>query len=227
MLQNGFSWARVIREVFVEEIRTFGQTLKDRILKAFADVEQEADKLKKEEYRRLLQAPASEDGGPGMDVLAERAEDEAIDFYISMTDLKQGIINMFSVAFHELFRQQLMNFHRKELLEWHEEHNQKLWTMDEIRNRLSHHGIDITSFGSYKKVFQELRRAANVVKYGEGEASENLRKIRPDLFLAPPGSSYKPLAGQGLVISSDDIASYTKAIEEFWEELASVLEKQS
>ena len=100
MLQNGFFSARVIREVFVEEIRTFGQALKDRILKAFADVEQEAEKLKKEEYRRLLQAPASEDGGPGMDVLAERAEDEAIDFYISMTDLKQGIINMFSVALH-------------------------------------------------------------------------------------------------------------------------------
>lgn len=168
MLQNEFFWARFIREVFVEEIRTLGQALKDRILKAFANVEQEAEKLKDEQYRRLLQAPASEDGGPGMDVVAESAEDEAINFYTSMADLKQGIINIFSVALHHLFGQQLMNFHRKELLEPHEEHNQKLWTMDEIRNRLSHHGIDITSFGSYKKVFQELRRAANVVKHGEG-----------------------------------------------------------
>ena len=45
MLQNELFWVRVIREVFVEEIRTFGQVLKDRILKAFVNIEQEAEKL--------------------------------------------------------------------------------------------------------------------------------------------------------------------------------------
>ncbi len=39
------------------------------MLKGFYNVEQEAEKLAEEEYKRLLQAPVGEDGGPGMDVL--------------------------------------------------------------------------------------------------------------------------------------------------------------
>ena len=83
MLGNELFWAHYIRGVFIEETRTLGQALKGRILKAFVNIEQEAEKLKGEEYKRLLQAPASKDGGPGMDVPAESAEDEAIDFYIN------------------------------------------------------------------------------------------------------------------------------------------------
>lgn len=226
MIRNGIVWAQYIREVSIPRIRTLGDSLENRILKAFADIENEAEKLKEEEYQRLGEVPVGPDGPDDMSGPAEEAEGRATDFYITMMDLKQGIINMFSVALHELFRQQLMNFHRKELLKWHEEYNQKLWEMDEIKNRLSRHGIDIKSFGSWRKT-QELKWAANVVKHAEGWASENLRNVRPDLFLAPPGSSHEPLAGQGFVISLNDIASYTKAIEEFWEELASVVEKQS
>ena len=76
MLGNEFFWSRYIREIFIKEIRTLGQALKGRVLKAFDNVEQEAEKLADEEYKRLLEAPVGEDGGPDMCELAERAEEE-------------------------------------------------------------------------------------------------------------------------------------------------------
>ncbi len=119
MLRNELYWAEVIRREFVEETRTFGQALKDRILKTFDNVEREAEKLEKEEWERLLQAPADEDGGPGMDVLAETAEDKGVSFYLTMTSLRQGLVNLFAVALYELFLQHVMILHRKELLGLH------------------------------------------------------------------------------------------------------------
>jgi len=226
MLGNELFWAHYIRGVFIEETRTLGQALKGRVLKAFVNIEQEAEKLKGEEYKRLLQAPASEDGGPGMDVPAESAEDEAIDFYISMKCLQQGIVNMFAVALYGLFTQHLMILHRKELLWNHEENDQKLFEMKEIRSRLRENRIDIEKFKSWGKI-RELGWVANTVKHAEGRAAKKLRKIRPDLFASPSGTLFKPLFGEDFFVKPDDIVSYTNAIEEFWEELAIALGKHA
>lgn len=233
MLGNELFWAHYIRGVFIEETRTFGQTLKNRILKAFGNIEQEAEELKEKEYKRLLQTPVGENGGPGMDELAERAEEEGINFYITMTNLQQGIVNMFAVALYGLFTQQLMLFHRRELLGIHEENDQELFTPDEVKRRLCENGIDIEKFRSYGKI-RELKLVANTVKHAEGWAAKDLRNIRPDLFISPhsillkPRSTlFKPLLGEDFFVTSDDIVSYTDAIEEFWEELADALKKHA
>ena len=240
MLHNELFWAGVIRRDFVEEIRTFGQALKDRILKAFDNVEQEAEKLKKEEHERLLQAPADEDGGPGMDVLAERTEEKGISFYLTMRSLQQGLVNLFAVALYELFIQHLMILYRKEILEIHEENNKKLFKMCKVKRRFREGGIDIEKFRSWEKI-EELRLVANTVKHAEGESADKLRKIRRDLFdplrgtsfessdqSAPPkGALFEPLFGQGLFVKPDNIDSYTSTIIEFWEELAVALEKHT
>lgn len=240
MLENEFFWSGYIREVFIKEIKALGQALKGRVLKAFDNVEQEAEKLAEEEYKRLLQAPVGEDGGPGMDVLAERAEEEGINFYLTVRSLRQGLVNLFAVALYELFLQHLMVLHRRELLGIHEENDQKLYRVDEAWERLRESEIDVEKFRSRRKI-KELRLVANTVKHAEGPAAEDLRKIRSDLFIPPSstlfkpsdlsvppkGSLFKPLFGEDFFVKPDDIVSYTNAIEEFWEELAIALEKHA
>jgi len=201
MLHNELFWAGVIRRDFVEEIRTFGQALKDRILKAFGNIEQEAEKLEKEEYKRLLQSPGAYFDGSEA---AEMAKDRAIDFYVNMKSLEQGIVNMFAVGIYGLFTQQLMLLHRKELLEIHEENDQKLFEMDVIRSRLREDGIDIESFRSYRKI-RELKLVVNTVKHAEGWAAKELRKIRPDLFISPGSTLFKPLFGEDFFVRPEDI----------------------
>jgi len=215
-----------MREIFIEETRTLGQALKDRVLKGFYNVEQEAGKLAKEEYKRLLQAPVGKDGGPGMDVLAERAEEEGINFYLTVRSLRQGLVNLFAVALYELFLQHLMVLHRRELLGIHEENDHKLYRVDKAWERLRESGIDVEKFRSWPKV-KELRLIANTVKHAEGSAAEKLRKIRPDLFILPNSTLFKPLLGEDFFVRPEDITSYTDAITEFWEELAIALEKHA
>lgn len=227
MLGNELFWSRYIREIFIKEIRTLGQALKGRVLKAFGDVEQQAEKLKEEEYERLLQAPVGEDGGPDMCELAERAEEGGINFGLTVMSLRQGLVNLFAVALYELFLQHLMVLHRRELLGIHEENNQKLYRVDEAWERLRESGIDVEKFRSRRKI-EELRLVANTVKHAEGRAAEDLRKIRPDLFILPTkGSLFTPLSGEDFFVKPDDIVSYTNAIEEFWEELVGILEKRA
>lgn len=240
MLGNELFWAHYIRGVFIEETRTFGQTLKNRILKAFDNIEQEAKELKEKEYKRLLQTPVGENGGPGMDVLAERAEEEGINFYITMTNLQQGIVNLFAVALYELFIQHLMILYRKEILEIHEENDEKLFKMREVKRRFRECGIEIEKLRSWEKI-EELRLVCNTVKHAEGKSADNLRDIRQDLFnppsstlfkspglsVPPKGALFKPLFGEGFFVRSDDIVSYADALKEFWEELAVALEKHA
>ncbi len=226
MLRNNFFWSRYMREIFIKETRTLGKALKDRVLKGFYNVEQEAEKLAEEEYRRLLQVPVGEDGGPGMDVLAERAEEEGINFYLTVRSVRQGLINLFAVALYGLFLQHLMVLHRRELLGIHEENDKKLYRADEAWERLHESGIDVEKFRSYRKV-GELRLVANTVKHAEGPSAEKLRKIRPDLFILPSRTLFKPLLGEDFLVRPEDITSYADAIAEFWEELAIALERNT
>ncbi len=226
MLRNEFFWSRYMREIFIKETRILGQALKDRVLKGFYNVEQEAGKLAEEEYKRLLQVPVGENGGPGMDVLAERAEEEGINFYLTVMSVRKGLVNLFAVALYELFLQHLMVLHRRELLGVHEENDQKLYKVCEARKRLRESGIDVEKFRSHRKV-GELRLVANTVKHAEGKSAEKLRKIRPDLFILPSRTLFKPLLGEDFLVRPEEITSYADAIAEFWEELAIALERHA
>ena len=239
MLGNELFWTSRIREAFIEKTRILGEVLKERILKAFDNIEQEAEELTEEEYQRLGQTPVGEDGGPGMDVLAEQAQEEGIDFYLTMRDLRQGLINMFAVAMYGLFTQHLMILHRQQLREIYEQNDHGLFTMDEVKKRFRKSGIDIEEFRSWGRI-RELGWVANVVKHAEGWAADKLRRIRPDLFdplgdtpfespnwPLPKGTVFEPLFGQDVYVHLDDMDSYLNAIIGFWEELAIILERRA
>jgi hypothetical protein len=204
-------------------------TLRDRLLPAFSNVEAEAKKKAEEEYDRLGSLPAREN----IDIadLAEKAFDAGLAHYQMMSGLRQGLQNMFAAALYHLFEQQVMLFHRREVLDLAEAEDTKLFRQSVFRDRLLRYAIDVKSFMSWPLI-DELRLVANTVKHAEGDSAMELHSNRPELFVDPSlagmpfGDSkrlyrvFQPVMGEDIYVSLDDIGRYANAVEQFWSELS-------
>jgi hypothetical protein len=149
--------------------------------------------------------------------------------------IRQGIINMFAAGLHHAFEQQFLFFHKEELVPYDLQHDKSQLKIAKAKVALADRNIDIASFESWDTL-NELRLVANTVKHAEGDSSEKLRRIRPDLFEDPqikkfslegwPRTSspiYLPMVGEDLFVTVDDLNQYRDAIVGFWRELADAL----
>ena len=161
-----------------------------------------------------------------------------VDHYTMMKGIIQGIVNLFTIGLFHLFEQQLLYFHRTELLMRHEEDNPDLLKLDKAKEiLLRDYKIDIERFSAWGKV-NELRLVANTVKHADGTSAEKLKTLRPELFRHPefdrdsrrsglaitPGQVFQPMAGQDVYITVDEFNLYVEAVKHFWFELSSAFE---
>ena len=153
--------------------------------------------------------------------------------YGLMIGIRQGLLNLFAIALYHAFEQQIMLFHRKNVLQVEEENDDKLFKMSEFQHRLEEFDIKITEFASWPKI-DELRLLANAVKHAQGNSSHRLREIRPDLFEAPYTSDismysappiFQPLVGDGLYVALHDMRDYRNSLIRFWKDLAEQLQR--
>ena len=236
MIRNNHYWANYIREVFIPEVTAFADCFMSKIFPVFENLDDEAEKMGQEEFTRLgaiVNADAFDMGD-----IAEMAQDKAISHYLLMKGMFQGIINLFAAGLYHIFEQQLLMFHRKELLTKDEENKTNLIKMCKVAELLRKSDIDITSFSSWSKI-DELRLVANAVKHADGDSADKLRCFRPDLFTFPDPVSksilpeqfiilrqvFQPLTGKDLFVTISDLSSYVAGIKQFWFELADALEK--
>lgn len=232
MVFNQPFWSVQFSRVFIPQIRALVEALADRLLPAFGDIEAEANRKTEEEYQRLGSLPARDDVDMGD--LAEKAFDTGVAHYQMVSGIRQGFTNMLAAALYHTYEQQVMLFHRREVLELVEENDANLFKHSVFRDRLVVHGIDVKSFMSWPLI-DELRLVANTVKHAEGDSASDLHSRRPDLFIAPSVASlpflgsnrsprlFQPLMGEDLYISLDDIRRYAEAIEQFWSELSDAM----
>jgi hypothetical protein len=225
-------WSEHFRRVFIPQIHALVNALSERPLPAFANIEAEAHQKTNEEFERLGSLSARDD----IDVaaLAEKAVETGLAHYQTMSGLRQGLQNMFAAALYQLYEQQVMLFHRKEVLDLREENDACLFNHQVFRDRLLQHGIALRSLPCWPLI-DELRMVANTVKHAEGISATNLHSLRPHLFVAPSvagfaflGSKpvarvFQPLMGEDLYVSLDDIRRYANAVEQFWSELADAM----
>ena len=221
-------WADRFRWDYISQIDAFAGCLSDRVLPAFANIDEEGKQIAEERYQELLSGCGGEsDWGS----LGELAQDRAITYYETMYGLRQGIVNMFAVGLWHLFEQQLADFVRHAILDYPA-------NLDKNPNfaracSLLHNtkwGIDITRFQSYARV-DELHHLANCAKHGDGDACTKLRALRPALF-SPfgletgaslgfgRGPVIAPLGGEHLYLTADDFKDYAEAVKAFWTELS-------
>ena len=225
-------WAPRFQSKFISEINTFVRVLEERLLPGFSEIESEAESVQNEEWTRLLSTTYSEDGD--CSEIAEQSIHAGITYYEQMTETRQGVINLFASGLYHLFEQQLMFFHRKQVLSLFEENNKKLFKIEEFLDRLQSVGVEVTAFQCWSKI-EEFKLVANVVKHAAGNSAEGLMRVRPDLFSPPynqdslhsfqgsPDQVFMPLGGNDLYVSLDDLRGYQQAVIAFWDELSEAI----
>ena len=235
---DGNFWNRYFEQVFIPRVNAFCDVIVKRVIPTFANIEQEAEELAQAEYERMGSLPVADDTIIDMADIAEKAQEVGIIYYETISDIRQAIINLGAVGLYHTFEQQLLFFHRRQVLHPSEENIKSEINIDELKKRLLGGGVDITSLKSWPKV-DELRLSANSIKHAEGSAVEQLRKRRPDLFehpvlkeqglsaLASSPSVYLPLAGQDIYLTVDHLREYEKAIISFWREFGDFIREYS
>ena len=197
------------------------------------DINNEAEAVVDEAWKRFMSMSATGDEDPAD--FADAAHEAGLNYYMIVTGIRQGIINMFAAGLYHAYEQQLLFFHREELLPYEQQHDKSKLKISRAMELLSNRGIESSSFKSWP-VVDELRLVANTVKHAEGDAAEQLRKRRPDLFKAPQLKDnelgdftqsghpiYLPMVGEDLFVQVDDLKKYRDALVQFWNELGDLL----
>jgi hypothetical protein len=223
-------WGHHIKRLYIPQVIAFGGMLETRLLPSFSNLDVEADEIAKNTWEDPPEHYCYESYDEGD--LAELAFNEGLSHFTMMNDLRQGVVNMTAVALYHLFEQQIMELHKKCLLNINEEKNIKLHKMSIVWERLSVIDINAKLFSCWSSI-EELRLIANTVKHAEGDSAAKLHYKRPELFVAPSIRSIVgidgarnvsvPLVGDGLYVSEEDISQYTKSVEMFWNTLSELL----
>ncbi|MCX5885402.1 MAG: hypothetical protein NT096_05790 [Proteobacteria bacterium] len=223
-------WEQYIRNHFIKQIELLNESIQNRLIPTFDTIEKEAEEISEKEWDRLCSSCYSPDIDPAD--LAERAQEAGIDYYMTLSGIKQTLLNITATALYHLFEQQIIFFLRREVLHPSQENDPQLMKVSVFREQLLKKGIDIYSFRSWDKI-KELRVVSNSIKHAEGDSASELRKMRPDMFKHPMLRSqpekelmhsaiyrvYMPMAGDDIFVIQDDLAEYKNALVNFWNEL--------
>lgn len=229
-------WSNTFRDAFVRHIRAFERAVVHRFIPTFDAMDQEATQVTESEYRRLGTLPGDENVDMGD--LADSATNAGIEHYAELASIKQSLLNLSATALFHLYEQQLLMFHRRQVLDPREEDDEKLFHFKVICARLLAGGVDVKAFKSWKRM-EALEALANAVKHGDGKSAQRLGSLRPELLIFPPLRSedrrirpsrtvFLPLAGDSIYVTVEDFQSFSNDVVEFWNEMAdSILSAQS
>jgi predicted RNase H-like HicB family nuclease len=205
-------WGSHIIQSFFPPVRYLSKVFSERFLPSFNDLNTEAE-LTCQSYE----------------------SEHAIVEYISLYDVRQGMINLHAVGLRHLFEQQFCYLVSRLLDERNREANYK--KDEKILVQIGE--INIESFRSWNKL-KELECVCNAVKHAEGYSARKLEGIRPDLFKNPilfefPNINFgrerlpihRPLEGDDIYLQETDIKQYALAIEDFWNEFIEKLSSRS
>lgn len=222
-------WEPYIRSQFIKQIELLYESIQNRLIPTFDTIEKEAEETSEKEWDRLCSSCYSPDIDPAD--LAEKAQEAGIEYYMTLSGIKQTLLNITATAFYHLFEQQIIFFLRREVLHPSQENNTRFMKVSVFRDQLLRKGIDIYSFHSWDKI-DELRIVSNTIKHAEGPSASKLRTLRPDLFIHPSireqkesfsygtpiSRVYMPLAGEDIFVCKDDLLKYKNALMDFWVE---------
>ena len=167
MIPDARFWTNYFRQA-IQQLQYFRIEALERVVPAFEDIAEDAEREIEAEYERL---------GP---MTAYDAQIDRITVYETMFGVRQGVLNLLAVGLYHLFEQQQLFFLRRGLSSRREVLKLKL-TVAEFEKRLAECGVEYRSFSCAGKL-HELRTAANSIKHAKGRAGDELAKLRPDLF---------------------------------------------
>jgi hypothetical protein len=205
------------------------QVLEERLLPSFANIEREAERVAGDALASLTSAPVTDDVDHSE--IADAANQIGVQHYVLLSEVRQGLVNLFAVGLYHLFEQQLMLFYHKELFASCEKFQTQRLSISELKKDLLQHAIDLTQLSSWALI-EELELLANTVKHAEGRSASLLKERRPDLFkqnglpglgeweLRTPRVVSQPLAGKDLYLSARELREYADALVRFWNDFS-------
>jgi len=198
-----------------------------RTVTVFQELEKEAEKYGEELFENY---PATEDTDPAS--VAERAEEKKFEKFLTLTLMKSNHLLMTISMLYHMWEQQLIRFTMREM-KHHIAFKAKEMPFEHVQLVFRLHGVDIAETQAWKKL-RELKCLVNVVKHGDGNSADRLRKIRPDFFEFDilKDSELSTVKGvdtlelhesplfdpYALQITEDDLHTYVNAAKGFWGE---------
>jgi len=235
-MHNANFWRRYFGTSFKPHLERTLQVLEQRLLPSFDGIDAEATALQEQTYQELVSMPIDHDVADES-MLAQAAFEAAFDYYAGMDAIRQALVNSFAPMLYHTWEQQLLAFHRKEVLHPTEEHSNEFLKLSVLKKRLAAKGLDISQLSTWSHIDQ-LRVVANTVKHADGDSADILKAQRPEFFdptrvngqrAAMPfrvtPSVYRPMSGEDLYLTVADINAYGASTIRFWDELADVLER--
>jgi hypothetical protein len=232
-LDGGF-WSQHFQRVFCRGIEAYTDAVLHRLLPTFDGIDVEAEEVSRCMFETLGSLPVYDDDPMDMVEAAEMAQEKGIDYYESMAGVAQAVTNLAAAGLYHLFEQQMMVFHRRQVLDKAEENDVKLVCWPEFERRIANAGVRLNHLGSWSRV-HELRLVANTVKHGEGPSAQKLHELRHELFVHPglrgelslnghtPLSAEMPMGGQDVYVTRDDLEAYRRALLSFWLEFGEAI----
>jgi len=214
---------------FIAAIARYQRLMDRHVYPPFEDIDraarEEAQPIHNEWEARRFEDPEDYDEGES----AEHLERVGQRIYDNLFSMQTALVNLFTAGLYHSLEQQLsaMLLHDGQPLPQHPKPAFAAWATTALQ-------IDVTTYPHWPQL-DELRLIANVVKHAEGNAAQQLRALRPELFEHPllrdpiyagiPPAQLPvrhPLAGEGLYLIKDDFDAYVAAISGFWEWLSQV-----
>lgn len=217
-LHMTFGW----RYRLIKQHDFFVQQMRDRILARFSNIEAEAEKYGEDEYERIGNSPASEYDFRDMADVAETANENAVEFYSLLDDLrKQATLSAIAGMYHQ-WEKELRKFLELEMRHYFKADAViKLAWVKDVRNLfdiLKEFGWDCTALAFFTKI-DACRLVVNVYKHGKGRSLNELNDKFPQ-YLNNPMRDFKIFDGhldhEWLEVSDQQVSEFASAIREFW-----------
>jgi hypothetical protein len=230
-MHNHNFWGSHFRRVFIPHLQRLLDVLETRFLPTLGNLEAEATEVQDRVFREINESPGDEYSDPSMP--AEVAFEEGLSYYTGMSAVRQAVLNAFAPILYHAWEQQLLTFHRREILHPREEHDKKFMTRALLAERLKAYGIELEDLPSWATV-EELRVVANAVKHADGSSADALREL-PNYFEHPDAGNvglsgfkyrprvYLPLSGDDIYVRLEDLRRFGVALVDFWSEFESAL----
>ncbi|MEA2048920.1 MAG: hypothetical protein U9O64_10815 [Campylobacterota bacterium] len=183
-----------------DKIASIEETIFNRLLPAYNNIEEEAKKVEDEKLKELAKTfnPDIMDAGEAY----QKAWEEGAEHYTLQHAMKTEFLLSTATWLFHLFE--------KDCREMCPELYNK---PEDLKSELEKIGIYCDNNSDWYKINTELRLVANTIKHGEGGSYNRLKTLKPDYFEV--STSY--LTDNTIEISEEAIQIYIENMKSFWE----------
>lgn len=207
------------------------QVYQTKFANLFDDLENESDKVANEYFECLGQQYSPDE--VDMDYLVDASFNKGLEHF-EMTRLAEyNMTLMWFATMYQFWEQQVRHYLYLEGGYRMQSENPIAFknfcnNIHNIKKEFLKYEYEIEKLACWKDI-NELRLLANVIKHGEGSASEELKKLRPDFFYdefldANVFDLYgTSLNEKTLVLNEKQLLIYKGALQAFWSELLEII----